>query len=147
MSIVEGFISRGAANLSWRCSAVQESGLRICKLVRRNSRRQTGLMGGSATHMQLPRIVAVVLEGYTAMLTLFMCVDCIWIQSQVCPSTIAITLRKRSASAVGIRAYGKASSDDSGILINQPCLRHLTGVTSWKAFSNIARIALRCSRW
>ena len=107
--------------------------------------RETRKTVAGATHLQLSRIIAIVLKGNTAVLTLFMCVDGIRVQSQVCPGTVAITLRKRSAGTIGIRAYGKSSGDDSGVLVNQACLRHLAGIACWKPSGDIAWITLWCS--
>jgi hypothetical protein len=99
-----------------------------------------------ATHLQLPRVVAVVLERDAAMLCLFMRVNGIGVQPHVCWEAIAIALRKRGAGAIITGSSRKASGDDSRILVNQTCLRHLTCVTTWSALSNIPVIAVWGSR-
>lgn len=76
-------------------------------------------MNMDPTHLQLPRVIAVILERDTTMLCLFMCVDSIGVQPHVCREAITIVLRKRSARAVVAGPSRKAGGDDPRILINQ----------------------------
>jgi hypothetical protein len=103
---------------------------------------------GGTTNVQLPRVVAVVLEGYAAMLSRDLRIEKTRVQSQVCRSAVTVVwiLGESSAGAVRIRACRKTSGDHSGIFINQPCLRHLAGVTCRKALIDITHIALWRSR-